>query len=304
MSATTPLSAAAAAPETRRLREILAAGEFVVAPGVFDMFSAKVADRLGFPALYMTGYGISASHLGLPDAGLVGFTDMAGRARTIAQGITRPLIADADTGFGGLINVRHTVRGYEDAGVQAMQIEDQETPKKCGHTPGRRVVPLPDMIRRIEVALDARRSRDFLVIARTDARTGLGIDEAIARGRAFAQAGADVVFVESPESEDEFARVGQELAGSGAWLIANMVPSGRSPELPAARLKAMGFALAIWPGAAMTVACAAIDSALAYLKANGTTAGCPVPAFDMNRLHDLVGFPDVWAFEKRFVETP
>jgi len=291
-------------PETRTLRAILSAGEFVVAPGVYEMFSARIADRMGFPALYMTGYGVSASHLGLADAGLVTYTDMVGRARTIAQGITRPLIADADTGFGGLINIRHTVRGYEDAGVQAIQLEDQEMPKKCGHTPGRRVVPLPDMLKRLEVALDARRSRDFLVIARTDARTSLGIDEAIARGRAFAKAGADIVFVESPESEDEFARVGQALAGSGAWLIANMVPTGRSPELAAQRLRELGFSLAIWPGAAMQAACAAIEGALAYLKQHGTTAGCPVPAFDMTRLHELVGFPEVWAFEKRYVEAP
>jgi 2,3-dimethylmalate lyase len=171
---------------------------------------------------------------------------MVSRARTIAQGITRPLIADADTGFGGLLNIAHTVRGYEAAGVQAMQMEDQENPKKCGHTPNRRVVPLADMLKRIEVALDARRSDDFLLIARTDARTSLGLDEAIARGRAFAQAGADIIFVESPESVEEFRRIGGELAGSGVYLIANMVPSGRSPELSADALKAMGFSLVIW----------------------------------------------------------
>ncbi|CAN0487996.1 unnamed protein product, partial [Phaeothamnion confervicola] len=190
------------------LRILLASGEFILAPGVYEMMSARIADRMGFKALYMTGYGVSLSHLGLADAGLVTYRDMVDRARTIAGGITKPLIADADTGFGGLINIRETVRGYEAAGVQAMQIEDQEMPKKCGHTPNRRVVPLKDMLRRIEVALDARRSKDFLVIARTDARTAQGIDEAIARGRAFAEAGADIVFVEAPESEDEFLKVG------------------------------------------------------------------------------------------------
>ncbi len=158
---------------TQTLRSVLESGRFVTAPGVFEMLSAKIADRMGFAALYMTGYGISASHLGQADAGLVTYTDMVSRARTIAEGTTRPLIADADTGFGGLINVRQTVRGYEAAGVQAIQIEDQEMPKKCGHTPGRRVVPLPEALKRIEVALDARQSRDFLIIARTDARTSL-----------------------------------------------------------------------------------------------------------------------------------
>ena len=287
----------------RSLRAILQSGEFVVAPGVYEMLSAKIADRMGFAALYMTGYGISASHLGQPDAGLVGFTDMRDRARTIAQGITRPLIADADTGFGGLINIRHTVRGYEQAGVQAIQLEDQESPKKCGHTPNRRVVPLADALRRIEVALNARQSNDFLIIARTDARTAHGLDHAIARGKAFAKAGADIVFVESPESEDEFTRIGAELADSGAWLIANMVPTGRSPELSAARLKELGFSLAIWPGAMMAAACAAMEGALKFLAEHGTTAGSPVETFDMARLHALVGFQDVWDFEKQYAEA-
>ncbi|MHB1124478.1 MAG: isocitrate lyase/PEP mutase family protein [Ramlibacter sp.] len=282
------------------LRAILERGEFVLAPGVFEMLGAKIADRMDFPALYMTGYGVSTSHLGQPDAGIAGFTDMQGRARTIAHGVSKPLIADADTGFGGLINIRHAVRGYEEAGVQAIQLEDQESPKKCGHTPNRRVVALPDAVRRIEVAVDSRRSRDFLIVARTDARTGLGLDEAIKRGKAFAKAGADIIFVESPESEDEFQRIGQELAGCGAWLIANMVPTGRSPELSAAHLKELGFALAIWPGVLMQSACAAMENALAYLAAHGTTAGSPVPSCDMQKLHELVGFEDVWAFEKRW----
>src|SRR6185369_1200587 len=156
------------------LKTVLESGQFVIAPGVFDMFSAKIADRVGFPALYMTGYGISASHLGLADAGLVTYRDMVERARTIAGGTRTPLIADADTGFGGLLNVRETVRGYEAAGVQAIQIEDQEAPKKCGHTPNRRVVSLEDAVKRIEVAVESRRSADFLIIARTDARTGMG----------------------------------------------------------------------------------------------------------------------------------
>jgi 2-methylisocitrate lyase-like PEP mutase family enzyme len=285
------------------LRSMLAAGEFIVAPGVFEMLSAMIADRLGFKALYMTGYGVFASHLGLADAGLVTYRDMVERARTIASGTSTPLIADADTGFGGLINVRQTVRGYEDAGVQAIQIEDQEMPKKCGHTPNRRVVPLEDMLRRIEVALDARRSKDFLLIARTDARTGLGLNEAIRRGKAFAAAGADIVFVESPESEEEFRRVGGELADK-AHLLANMVPSGRSPVVAADKLTQFGFSIAIYPSAGMAPACAAMDASYRYLAEHGSTEGSTVPAYDMRRMHDLVGFEEVWAFEKRFVELP
>jgi 2-methylisocitrate lyase-like PEP mutase family enzyme len=284
------------------LRSFLDAGDFIVAPGVFEMLSAKIADGLGFKALYMTGYGISASHLGLADAGLVTYRDMVERARTIAQGTGTPLIADADTGFGGLLNVRETVRGYEAAGVQAIQIEDQETPKKCGHTPNRRVVPLADAVKRIEVAVEARRSTDFLIIARTDARTGLGMDEALRRARAFASAGADILFVEAPESEEEFKRVGGELGGS-AKLLANMVPTGKSPVLAAQKLKSYGFSIAIYPSAGMGPACAAFRSSFEYLLKHGSTEGSPVPAYDMKQLHELVGFQDVWDFEKKHVET-
>ena len=283
------------------LKSLLAKGEFIVAPGVFEMFSAKIADGLGFKALYMTGYGISASHLGLADAGLVTYRDMVERARTIAQGTKTPLIADADTGFGGLLNVRETVRGYEGAGVQAIQIEDQETPKKCGHTPNRRVVPLEDAVKRIEVAAEARLSKDFLIIARTDARTGLGLDEALRRAKAFAKAGADILFVEAPESEDEFRRIGEELSGK-ARLMANMVPTSKSPDMGAQKLKACGFSIAIYPSAGMGAACAAMENSFSYLKEKQTLTGCPVPAFSMKQLHELVGFQDVWDFEQRHVE--
>ena len=285
-----------------RLKAVLESGEFIVAPGVFEMFSAKIADGMGFKALYMTGYGISASHLGLADAGLVTYRDMVERARTIAQGTKTPLIADADTGFGGLLNVRETVRGYEAAGVQAIQIEDQEMPKKCGHTPNRRVVPLEDAVKRIEVAVEARRSADFLIIARTDARTGMGMDEAIRRAKAFAKAGADILFVEAPESEEEFKRVGGELASQGK-LLANMVPTGKSPVVSAEKLKGFGFSIAIYPSAGMGAACSAIERSFSYLKENQTLENCPVPAYDMKQLHELVGFQDVWDFEKRHVET-
>ncbi len=282
------------------LKTVLQSGMFVVAPGVFDMFSARIADRMGFHALYMTGYGVSGSYLGVADAGLVTYRDMVERARTIAGGTATPLIADADTGFGGLINVRQTVRGYEAAGVQAIQIEDQEMPKKCGHTPNRRVIPIADMCRKIEVAVDARTLPDTLIIARTDARTGLGLDEAIARGQAYAKAGTDIVFVEAPESEDEFKRVGAEV---DCRLLANMVPTGKSPVVPAEKLKAFGFDIAIYPAAGMSVVCAALEQNYRYLKSHGSTDGSPVPSYTMAQLHELTGFPEVWEFEKRFAEV-
>lgn len=297
---------------TQRLKQLLTAKELIVAPGVFEMFSARIADRMGFNALYMTGYGVSASYLGQPDAGLVTYTDMTSRARTIAEGTTTPLIADADTGFGGLINVRQTVRGYEAAGVQAIQIEDQEMPKKCGHTPNRRVIPIEDMVQKIEVALAARRNDDTLIIARTDSRTALGLDEAIRRGQAYAKAGADIIFVEAPETEDEFRRVGEAIGrGSGngssgdgrAWLLANMVPSGKSPVVSKERLREFGFNIIIYPSVGMNAACAALRNAYAYLQEHGSTDGSPVPSFSMQEMHQLVGFEDVWEFERKYARA-
>ena len=195
--------------KARTLRERLAKGEFILAPGIYDGISARVADKMGFPALYMTGYGATASMLGLPDAGLATYSDMVGRAEMICSVIDTPLIADADTGYGGLLNVQRTVRGYEAAGVAAIQIEDQEMPKKCGHTPGRRVVPAEDMVLKIRVACEARRDEATLIMARTDARTALGLDEALRRAKLYEEAGADVIFVESPESEAELERIGK-----------------------------------------------------------------------------------------------
>lgn len=273
---------------------------FILAPGVFDLISAKLADSLGFTALYMTGYGVAASHLGLPDAGLASYRDMVERARTICQATGTPLIADADTGYGGLLNVRHTVRGYEDAGVAAIQIEDQEFPKKCGHTPDRRVIPLADMIKKIEVAAEARSSDDFILVARTDARTSLGLDEAIHRGKAFVKAGADVVFIESPETEEEFRRVGEEI---DAPLLANMVESGRSPVLGAETLKKFGFTIAIYPGTAFCAAAAAMESAYVQLHEEGSSIGLDVPLYNLEQMHSLMGFDDVWAFEDRWSEN-
>ncbi|MDF0546002.1 isocitrate lyase/PEP mutase family protein [Sphingobium sp. H39-3-25] len=202
------------------LKAALRNNELVVAPGVFDMISALIADRMGFKALYVTGYGTVASHLGIPDAGLATYSDMIERIGQMAKMTKTPIIADADTGYGGLLNVRHTVRGYESAGVTAIQLEDQVAPKKCGHTPFREVVPIEEMVQKIRVASDSRSSADFLIVARTDARTGYGIDEAIRRGQAYAKAGADVIFIESPESEEELQIIGEQI---DAPLLANMV---------------------------------------------------------------------------------
>ena len=230
----------------------------IAAPGVYDMVSLRMAAAMGFDALYMTGYGTVASHLGLPDAGLASYADMVGRVEAMASMSETPLIADGDTGYGGLLNVRHAVRGYERAGAAAIQLEDQEFPKKCGHTPGRRVVSADDMVRKIAVAAEARTSPDFLIIARTDARGSLGLAEAIRRARAYAEAGADMLFVESPESGAEMAEIGRELGDMP--LVANMVEGGRTPMLRNTRLAEIGYALAIYPVAGLLSAAAALNT--------------------------------------------
>jgi 2-methylisocitrate lyase-like PEP mutase family enzyme len=195
--------------------------------------------------------------------------------------------------------VRHTVRGYEASGIAAIQLEDQEFPKKCGHTPGRRVIPLADMVRKIEVAADSRSSADFLIIARTDSRTTLGLDEALRRAEAFAKAGADILFVESPESEAEMEAIGRAFHQP---LLANMVEGGRTPILPRARLAELGFQVAIYPAAGFLATAATLDRMYGHLTATGSSLDAPVPVFDFKKLTEILGFPDVHAFERRWAE--
>ena len=270
--------------------------DMVVVPGVFDLISALIADRMGFSALYMTGYGTVASHLGLPDAGLASYRDMVERAGRIAQMTKTPLIADADTGYGGLLNVAHTVRGYEAAGVAAIQIEDQEFPKKCGHTPNRRVIAAGEMAKKIEVACNSRNGDDFLIIARTDARTAHGIDEAVRRGKLYRDAGADIVFVESPESDEEMKRICSEI---DAPTLANMVEGGRTPMLSAQRLKEIGFAIALFPGSGFLATGKALESVYADIRENGCTTE-KTPLYDFAQFNELIGFPEIWEFERRY----
>jgi len=283
-----------------RLRERLASRSLLTAPGVHDLVSLRLADSFGFEALYMTGFGAVASYMGLPDAGLATYTDMVGRVKQMASQARVPLIADGDTGYGGLLNVRHTVRGYEEAGAAAIQLEDQEFPKKCGHTPGRRVIPMEDMVKKIRVAVEARGSRDFLVIARTDARTALGLDEALRRADAYAKAGADILFVESPESREEMRAICERFAGLP--LLANMVESGRTPVLSKAELEALGYRIAIFPIAAMLAAVKAMSGVYSHIRAHGSTTGVKVELEDFGALVKLMGFEDVWEFEKRHAE--
>jgi 2-methylisocitrate lyase-like PEP mutase family enzyme len=278
------------------LKQALASREFIVAPGVYDLISALIADGMGFKALYVTGYGTVASHLGIPDAGIATYRDMIERIGRIAEMTKTPIIADADTGYGGLLNVRETVRGYEKAGVTAIQIEDQVFPKKCGHTPNRQVIPLEEMAQKIRVARDSRQSEDFLIVARTDARTDLGLEEAIARGTAFAEAGADVVFIEALEGEAEMQKCARRI---DAPLLANMVNGGRTPILPATRLAEIGYAISIFPGAGFLAAAAALETTYADILAHGTTTDRS-QFYEFDRFSRLMGFEAIWDFERRY----
>ena len=282
-----------------KLRARLSAPGLITAPGVYDMISARIADRMGFPALYMTGFGVVASHLGLPDAGLATYSDMVGRVSQICTVTKTPLIADADTGYGGLLNVAHTVRGYSKAGAAALQIEDQEFPKKCGHTPGRRVIPCEDMVKKIRVAVEARGDGDVLIIARTDARTAHGLDEALRRAEAYAKAGADILFVESPESEQEMEKI---CASFDLPLIANMVEGGRTPVLSAQRLEQIGYKIAIFPATGFLAAGAALESIYQTLKHDGSSVKVTAPLQDFTEFAKLMGFQDVWDFDKRHAD--
>ncbi len=296
---TIPAAANASAPPSQRLALRLSQPGLIVAPGVYDGVSARLADRFGFDCLYMTGYGSVASSLGLPDAGLASYTQMLDRVRMIAGVVRAPFIADGDTGYGGLLNVAHTVRGYEAAGASAIQLEDQVFPKKCGHTPNRRVISSDDMVRKIRVAVDARSSKDFLIVARTDARTEHGLDEALRRAERYGDAGADILFVESPESEEEMHIICQRV---NKPLLANMVEGGRTPVKSREVLTQLGYKLAIFPVTAMLAATQAMAGAYATLKTDGSSATLAQPLYPFQELSTLMGFQEVWDFEKKYAE--
>jgi 2,3-dimethylmalate lyase len=270
----------------------------VVAPGIFELISAKIADRMGFDCLYMTGYGVVASYLGLPDAGLATYSEMVDRVAQIARMTGTPFIADGDTGYGGLLNVQHAVQGYEAAGACGIQLEDQEFPKKCGHMTGRRVIAAQDMAAKVRVAVDSRSDGNFLVIARTDARTTLGLDEALRRAELYLKAGADVLFVESPESLDEMRRIGERF--KGVPLLANMVEGGRTPLLSKSELEEIGYKIAIFPALGFLAAGAALESVYQGLKRTGSSKGMQAPLYDFRKFSELMGFDRIAEFDRRY----
>jgi 2-methylisocitrate lyase-like PEP mutase family enzyme len=281
-----------------RLRDKLDTNVFFTVPGIQDMITAVIADRVGFDIVYGSGYWLTASCYGLPDAGIASYTQMLDRMATLARTSKAAVIADADTGYGGLLNMHHTVRGYEAVGVSGIQIEDQEFPKKCGHTPYKRVVPLADMVDKVKVACEARQDpRNTLIIARTDARQSEGLDGALRRGEAYRDAGADIVFVEALHSEEEMRIACDRI---GIPMMANMADGGLTPILPAATLAEIGYAFAIYPSMTSLVAAAAMQTALMQLKTTGLSQTPDIPMFDFKEFCGLIGFNDVWEFERKW----
>jgi 2,3-dimethylmalate lyase len=280
-----------------RLRELLAAPGPLVAPGAYDALSARLVEQAGFDAVYMTGFGTTASLIGRPDVGLLTGAEMVDNARRIAAAVDVPVIADADTGYGNAINVVRTVQLYEQAGIAGIQLEDQVMPKKCGHMSGKALIGTDEMVGKLRAAAQARRDPDLVLIARTDAVAVTGVDDALTRARAYADAGADLLFVEAPTSEADIERVATELRGM-APLVFNWAEGGRTPPLSLERMTELGFSLVIYPIGTLLAATAGIRSLLASLKADGVPSLAGLPAFD--EFTDLVGLPEVQQLEQRF----
>jgi len=251
--------------EKKNLKTLLNRTGFVTAPGAYDALTARIVESNGFPAVYMTGYGTSVSGFGLPDIGFLTMTEMVWNASRMADAIEIPLIADADTGYGNPMNVTRTIREYEKAGVSAIQLEDQEWPKRCGHMSGKKVVDLDEMTAKIKAAADARKDSDFLIIARTDALAIEGMESAIERAHAYAEAGADILFVEAPRTKAEMEQIPTMLTEKP--LLINMAPL--TPNCSIDELKDMGFSIAIFPGVCLVASIAACNEDLQRLKTTG-----------------------------------
>jgi 2-methylisocitrate lyase-like PEP mutase family enzyme len=284
------------------LRAALNSGEIVIAPGIHDMIAAVISNKIGFDFVYGSGFWTTASAYGLPDAGIATYTQMLDRMATLTRTVRASVIADADTGYGGLLNVHHTVRGYEAAGIAGIQIEDQEFPKKCGHTPFKRVVPVIDMVEKVKVACEARTNpEETIIIARTDARQTDGFEGAVKRGIAYGEAGADVVFLEALESEAEMR---EACARIRKPMMANMADGGKTPIYSKPELAALGYKLAIFPSITGLAAAAAIEKALNVLKTDGTSNSPNLPLFNFREFNGLIGFEEVWEFERRWARNP
>jgi len=283
-----------------QLRRLLDGPDPVLAPGAYDALSARIVAAAGFPAVYMTGYGASAGLLGRPDVGLLSAAEMVDNARRIVLAVAQPVIADADTGYGNALNVRRTVQSYENAGVAGIHIEDQVTPKKCGHMEDKQLISASEMVQKLRAAVEARRDPDFVIIARTDARAVEGVEAAIERGHRYCEAGADVIFVEAPQTETEIELV----AGSfDVPLLFNWADSGKSPLLPVERLAELGYRLIIYPVSTLFAATKAMMGVVAEIRGSGTTHAYQDRMMQFADFNRFIGLPEIQQLEREYTAT-
>jgi 2-methylisocitrate lyase-like PEP mutase family enzyme len=282
----------------RHLSALLKGTDVLVAPGAFDCLSAQLVEAASFPAVYMTGFGTAASLLGRPDVGLLGMSEMVNNARRMARAVSVPVIADADTGYGNALNTIRTVQAYEDAGVAAIHLEDQIAPKRCGHLEGKQVVPASEMVAKIRAAVAARRSPEFAIIARTDARAVEGLERAIERAHRYRDAGADMLFVEAPQSEIEIETIAHSLRGIP--LLFNWAEGGKTPPIELRRLRELGFKVVIFPLSTLLVAARAMREVLTRVRVDGTPASSMSRMIPFNEFVDFIGLPEVRDIERRF----
>jgi 2-methylisocitrate lyase-like PEP mutase family enzyme len=281
---------------TTKLRQLLAAGRTIVAPGVFDGLSARLTEQAGFPAAYASGGAIARS-TGVPDLGLLSLDEIVARLETIVDAVTIPVIADADTGYGNALNAQRAVRAFERAGVAALHLEDQTFPKKCGHYDDKGLVPVAEMAQKLKAARDALTDPDFIVIARTDAIAVEGFAAALDRAGAYGEAGADVIFVEAPTSEEEIAAVARRFPG---WKLINMFQGGKTPLMPVARLEALGYNIVIIPSDLQRAALAAMQRALAAIARDGSTAAMTADMASFKEREAVIDTAGYIARDKRY----
>ncbi len=282
----------------QRLRELLGCGGLLSVPGCYDPLSARLVESSGFDAAYMTGFGTAAAYLGRPDVGLLTMTEMVDAARRIVDAISVPLIADADTGYGNVINVVRTVHAYERAGVAGIQIEDQVMPKKCGHMAGKAVVPLEEAVQKVRAAVAARQRPETVLIARTDARAVEGLDAALERGRAFRDSGADVLFIEALLDEHEIEHVAETFRDTR--LLFNWVDGGATPPLSLERIASLGYSVVIFPISTLLAATRAMTDVLAVIRSAGTPGSAQDRLVPFDEFTAFLGLDEIRELEQRF----
>jgi 2-methylisocitrate lyase-like PEP mutase family enzyme len=283
--------------QAQKIRDALKEKGVLVMPGVYDCLSAKIASRSGFEVIFITGYSVSATYLGEPDFGLLTQTELLSASQRVCSVTPLPVIVDADTGYGNAVNVIRTVRELIRGGAAGMFLEDQIWPKRCGHMKGKQVVPLEEYLNKLRAAIDARGKDDFYIVARTDARQALGLEEATRRGKAFKEAGADAVFIEAPNTKEEMREIGRNVPGP---LVANMIERGVTPLMGPEELKELGFQLIVWPLGPLYASARALENVYSTLRRAGTTHEIMDRLIPFEEFHDIIGLKEKYALDEKY----